>query len=88
VSVYDSGTLKPYGTRRLKRLIRGIGAMTHAEREAFFDRLGPDSYRDLRNTAIALYESEKTEPGNLHDPWSSDHDLSVGMMILFDRPNP
>jgi hypothetical protein len=80
--------MKPYGTARLKRLLREIGRMEYPEMRAFFDELGPQRTKDLNVKVGALYDSEKTEPGNLHDPWASDPDLSRGAMFLADEAGP
>lgn len=78
--------MKPYGTRRLKRLLREIGRMKYPEMRAFFDELGPQRTRALYLEAKALYDSENDQPGNvMHDPWASDHDLDIGMMLLGDE---
>jgi hypothetical protein len=77
--------MKPYGTARFKRLLREIGRMEYPEMRTFFDDLGPQRTKDLKVKASALLDSEKTEPGNLHNPWASDPDLSRWAMFLLDQ---
>jgi hypothetical protein len=76
--------MKRQRNAQLKHLLREIGGMKYPELEAFFDQLGPHQTQVLYLKASALYDSEKTEPGNLHSPWADDRDLDIGMMKLYD----